>query len=80
MSSIFSEGFIGERELQGLLAPKPTVQQVIVPTPTEPGSTTPLFSQSMKNSLSLRLTKINYLRKFSSGYITEALDEMLYQK
>lgn len=80
MSSIFSEDYIGEWELQGLLAPKPTVQQVIVATPTEPESTVPLFSQVYEEFLSLRLTKINYLRKCSNGYITDALDEMLYQK
>jgi len=57
MSSIFSEDYIGERELQGLLAPKPTVQQVIVPTLTESESTAPLFSQVYEEFLEFKVNK-----------------------
>ncbi|MBL4941893.1 MAG: DUF3258 domain-containing protein [Colwellia sp.] len=68
LSSIFSEDFIGERELQGLLAPKPTVQQITVPTPVKPKSTAPLFSQIYAEFLEYKINKDKLSEKMQKSY------------
>ncbi|NQY88485.1 MAG: hypothetical protein HRT51_12220 [Colwellia sp.] len=57
LASIFSEDFISERELQSLLASTPVAQQVVAPTPIEPESTAPLFSQVYAEFLEHKINK-----------------------
>lgn len=68
LSSIFSEDFIGERELQGLLAPPPAVQQVVAPPPTVPESTAPLFSQVYAEFLEFKVNKMKLSPKMQADY------------
>ena len=68
LSSIFSEDFIGERELQGLLAPKSTVQHVTVPTHVEPKSTAPLFSHVYADFLEHKINKDKLSEKMQKSY------------
>jgi integrase len=68
LSSIFSENFIGERQLQGLLAPMPAVQQVTEPIPSEPESTAPLFSQVYSEFLQHKINKDKLSEKMQKSY------------
>lgn len=68
LASIFSENFIGERELQSLLAPAPMAQQVVAPTPTEPESTAPLFSQVYEEFLDFKINKKKLSPKMQADY------------
>jgi integrase len=68
LSSIFTEDFIGEREIQSLLAPAPMVQQVAVPTPTEPKSNAPLFSQVYKEFIEHKVNKDKLSLKMQQSY------------
>jgi len=68
LSSIFSEDFIGERELQGLLAPPPAVQQVTEPIPSEPEFTAPLFSQVYSEFLQHKINKDKLSEKMLKSY------------
>jgi len=63
LASIFSEDFIGERELQSLLASTPVAQQVVAPTPIEPESTVPFFLRFMPSFLSIKSTKTSCRKK-----------------
>jgi integrase len=68
LTSIFSEDFIGERELQGLLASAPVVQQISAPTPSEPESTAPLFSQVYAEFLEHKINKDKLSDKMQKSY------------
>jgi integrase len=68
LSSIFSEDFIGERELQGLLASTPVAQQASVPILSEPESTAPLFSQVYEEFLEFKVNKIKLSTKMQEDY------------
>jgi integrase len=68
LSSIFSEDFIGERELQSLLAPPPAVQQVVAQPPIVPESTAPLFSQVYAEFLEHKVNKDKLSDKMQKSY------------
>jgi len=68
LSSIFSEDFIGERELQGLLVSTPVAQQVSAPTSIEPESTAPLFSQVYAEFLEHKINKDKLSEKMKKSY------------
>lgn len=68
LKSIFSEDFIGERELQGLLTSTPAVQQTTAPTPIEPESSAPLFSQVHAELREHKITKDKLSGKIQQSY------------
>lgn len=68
LSSIFSEDFIGERELQALLASTPVVQQVAAPIPNESESTSPLFSKVYAGFLEHKNNKDKLSDKMQKSY------------
>ena len=68
LSSIFSEDFIGERELQSLLATSPVVQQITALKSTESESTAPLFSQVYEEFIAHKVNKDKLSEKMLKSY------------
>lgn len=68
LSSIFSEDFIGERELQGLLATMPIVQHATAPVPEVLESTALLFSKVYAEFLEHKIKKDKLSDKMQKSY------------